>query len=199
MTQDIELKFDDDKDESSQKLSVESNVDQNIPKSISSDIEHEKVSKEDLSRENPIEQKNIPISTDTIPSESSVEVSDETAYKTGVLAIGLPILLLLIIMGVATYKPSQVKKTDKLEIKNEEVIVETDEADHVSNNKQPDTSVTNEQGSGFADGELYIVKPGETLYEIGLELDMDWKLLAEINGIEPPYDLKSGQELELPK
>lgn len=47
-------------------------------------------------------------------------------------------------------------------------------------------------------GETYIVKDGDTLYMIGLELKQDWQKIAELNGITPPYDLKVGQVLKLP-
>ncbi|MFH1749301.1 MAG: LysM domain-containing protein [bacterium] len=202
MAQDIELKFDDDKDESSQKLSVESDTNQDIAKSVNPDIKNDQqikvgISETEVKKDTPTQKNSI--SPEINSQNSTVEISDDTAYKTGVLAIGVPVLLFMIIMGVSTHKPREKKESNKSEIKNEEVIVETDEADYTPNNKQLDSSITNEQGSGFADGELYTVKPGETLYEIGLELDLDWKVIAEINGIEPPYDLRSGQELELPK
>ena len=202
MTQDIELKFDDDKDEHTQKLSVESGANQNVSKLINSDNKHDQQTKTDtveleVEKDTPTQKTSIPPEINKL--KSTVEISDETAYKVGVLAVGVPILLILIIMGITAHKPNQQKESIKSEIKNEEVIVETDEADYTTSNNKDDASTTNEQGSGFADGELYIVKPSETLYGIGLELDMDWKEIAEINAIEPPYDLKSGQELELPQ
>lgn len=190
MTQDIELKFDDDKDESAQKLSVENDTNQDASRPVDSSIKNDQQVNAEQKPQTPPE-----INT----QNNTVEISDEKAYKTGVLAIGIPILFIMVITGISTYKPNQQKESTESKIKNEEVIVETNEADYTSEEKQTSNSVTSEQGSGFNDGELYTVKPGETLYSIGLALDLDWKEIAEINGIEPPYDLKSGQELELPK
>jgi len=190
MAQDIELKFDDDKDEPTQKLSVESDTNQDVSRSVNPGIENNQQIK--------IKQKPL-TPPEKNAQNSTVEISDEKAYKTGVLVIGIPILLVLIIIGISTHKPSQQKESTKSKTKNEEVVIETNKADYTSEEEQTNNSITSEQGSGFNDGELYTVKPGETLYSIGLALNLDWKEIAEINGIEPPYDLKSGEELELPE
>lgn len=44
----------------------------------------------------------------------------------------------------------------------------------------------------------YTVKTGDTLYSIANALELNWKDLAALNEIEPPYDLTVGQELNLP-
>lgn len=45
----------------------------------------------------------------------------------------------------------------------------------------------------------YTIKSGDTLAGIGADLGIDWKDLAELNEIEPPYSLSVGQELKLPE
>jgi len=47
-------------------------------------------------------------------------------------------------------------------------------------------------------GDTYTVEGGDTLYGIGLKLDLDYKEIAELNSIDPPYSLSVGQELKLP-
>lgn len=44
----------------------------------------------------------------------------------------------------------------------------------------------------------YIVKKGDTLSGIGAKLKIDWKKIADINGIKQPYKLTIGQTLKLP-
>jgi uncharacterized membrane protein len=44
----------------------------------------------------------------------------------------------------------------------------------------------------------YIVKEGDTLSSIAGALNLDWKKLAELNNIQPPYSLSNGQEIKLP-
>lgn len=44
----------------------------------------------------------------------------------------------------------------------------------------------------------HTVKKGDTLYAIALEYGYDYKELAEINGITPPYIIRIGQTLKLP-
>jgi lipoprotein NlpD len=43
----------------------------------------------------------------------------------------------------------------------------------------------------------YTVKKGDTLYSIGLEHGFDYKDIAQLNQIEPPYIIKIGQPLKL--
>lgn len=47
--------------------------------------------------------------------------------------------------------------------------------------------------------ESYIVKKGDTLYGIGLEYGFDYKEIAQANNIQPPYVIRVGQQLKLPK
>ncbi|OGB75419.1 hypothetical protein A2810_01185 [candidate division Kazan bacterium RIFCSPHIGHO2_01_FULL_49_10] len=47
-------------------------------------------------------------------------------------------------------------------------------------------------------GETYTVKDGDTLYAVGQQLGQDWKEIARLNDLEPPYSLNVGQELKLP-
>ena len=63
-----------------------------------------------------------------------------------------------------------------------------------------------ESDSSFAETEIgesdnkdiYIVKGNDTLFSIGIRLDRDYKEIAKLNNIEPPYNLSVGQELKLP-
>lgn len=44
----------------------------------------------------------------------------------------------------------------------------------------------------------YTVKPGDNLFRIGLQYDINWTQIAEANGIVNPNQLKVGQELKIP-
>lgn len=48
-------------------------------------------------------------------------------------------------------------------------------------------------------GNVYIVEKGDCLYSIGRELAVDWKDIAELNGLHAPYTIYVGQELKLPE
>lgn len=43
----------------------------------------------------------------------------------------------------------------------------------------------------------HVVKPGETLYSIAFRYDTDYKTLARLNHINPPYSLRIGQVINL--
>lgn len=46
--------------------------------------------------------------------------------------------------------------------------------------------------------ETYTVGKGETLYPIGLKLNLDWTYIAEANNLVEPYTIKAGQILVIP-
>ncbi|WP_043527518.1 peptidoglycan DD-metalloendopeptidase family protein [Litchfieldella xinjiangensis] len=56
-----------------------------------------------------------------------------------------------------------------------------------------DLSVSRERGAASS----YTVEPGDTLYGIAWRHDMDFRELARLNAIGPPYRLQPGQELRL--
>jgi len=47
--------------------------------------------------------------------------------------------------------------------------------------------------------DAYTVKKGDTLYSVGLEFGYDYKEIAQHNNIQPPYVIRVGQQLKLPK
>jgi peptidoglycan endopeptidase LytE len=47
-------------------------------------------------------------------------------------------------------------------------------------------------------GETYVVQRGDHLAAIARSLELDWRLLAEVNGLQPPYLLYPGNVLQLP-
>jgi len=44
----------------------------------------------------------------------------------------------------------------------------------------------------------YIVRRGEYLTQLGVRFNLDWLVLAKINGLSPPYTLHTGQALHIP-
>lgn len=57
---------------------------------------------------------------------------------------------------------------------------------------------SNEDKLGKVNSDVYIVKSGETLFDIANKLNIDPMRLAQINGIEYPYSVHVGQKLRLP-
>ena len=60
-----------------------------------------------------------------------------------------------------------------------------------------DSSVTSDTEES-ENKDTYIVEGGDTLFYIGIKLDKDYKEIAKLNNIDPPYSLSVGQELILP-
>lgn len=64
--------------------------------------------------------------------------------------------------------------------------------------KKPSAPVVKPYGSADWRPSSYVVKKGDTLYKIGLEFGYDYKEVAAVNNLTPPYAIKIGQTLALP-
>jgi lipoprotein NlpD len=51
-------------------------------------------------------------------------------------------------------------------------------------------------GPQLAAGPDYVVEPGDTLYAVAFRLGMDYRTLASLNDIDPPYVIRVGQALK---
>lgn len=69
----------------------------------------------------------------------------------------------------------------------------TDISEDISEN-EPITSTAPKKTKA----EIYEVQKGDTLQSIAVRYKQDWNIVAEANGIAPPYALKIGQKLKLP-
>ncbi len=71
------------------------------------------------------------------------------------------------------------------------------EADQPQEANQQEETAQQSEPSDQA-GITHEVESGDTLYSIGLEYDVDWKRIAEVNDLEQDTVLKPGQELLIP-
>ena len=44
----------------------------------------------------------------------------------------------------------------------------------------------------------YTVKPGDDVYKLATRYSVNWKVIAGVNKIKPPYTLKAGDKLRVP-
>ena len=58
------------------------------------------------------------------------------------------------------------------------------------------TGVGREYGEQLRAGVDYVVQPGDTLYAVAFRLGMDYRALAEMNHIDPPYVIHIAQVLK---
>ena len=56
--------------------------------------------------------------------------------------------------------------------------------------------VGDDYGAQLKVGADYVVQSGDTLYAVAFRLGMDYRTLADINGIDPPYVIKVSQVLK---
>lgn len=67
-------------------------------------------------------------------------------------------------------------------------------------NSQP-KEILGEQDPPTVEGielETYVVKKGDTLFNVSQKYEISWQSLAEINNLDEPYLLKIGQKLIIP-
>ena len=60
------------------------------------------------------------------------------------------------------------------------------------------TNGSKAESSDAGNAAVYTVAKGDTLSQIGTELCVNWKDIAEINGIKDPYTITVGQVLKIP-
>jgi lipoprotein NlpD len=60
----------------------------------------------------------------------------------------------------------------------------------------PERAAAADVGQMLQRGPNYIVQPGDTLYAVAFRLGMDYRTLAEINDIDPPYVIRVSQSLK---
>lgn len=45
----------------------------------------------------------------------------------------------------------------------------------------------------------YTIKTGDTVFSIGQNFNVDWSVIATLNDLKPPFALKPGQTLKIPR
>ena len=79
-----------------------------------------------------------------------------------------------------------------IENKSVPAAVETPEVRQAT---APERAMEADAGQMLQRGPNYIVQPGDTLYAVAFRLGMDYRTLAEINNIDPPYVIRVSQSL----
>ncbi len=106
--------------------------------------------------------------------------------------------------AVLTLNAPQVAAEQPAEGEGEEEAAEPAEGEEEAA-KQPaegedeEEAAEEDEGAGVeAPAVEYTVRPGDTLYSIGLRFGVDWQVIAGANGLSTPYRLTVGQVLTIP-
>lgn len=131
-----------------------------------------------------------------MPDQEEVKRKERKALWIG---IGTILAVLFLVIGILTLifggkeKPKQAKKEVK-PIKKETVapVKQPEPA------PKPEEKVAEETQEPERDAETYEVQPGDTLFAIGLNFNIDWHRIAEVNQLEQDAVLKPGDKLIIP-
>ena len=167
MKENFELKFDDD---STEKVSIDETQPDN--------------------RQIPTK---APLDTIRKPDPKTVEISEESAFKTGVGVIS--VILGIIVTSSVLYfifrspnqETAQKSKTNISQTKTENVFEEKAKKEAVEEKEKLSTNT-----------EEYKVKSGDTLYGIAIQYDISSEDIIKLNDLKPPYTLRTNQTLLIP-
>lgn len=131
-------------------------------------------------------------------SEENQKKSEKKAFWVGLAAIAG--LILIIILTIFFIKGCSGDSQTVKEVKKEEAP-ETTPA--IATPAATAGSIAGERSSATptpaVKGKAYTVESGDTLYEIGQKFKVDWKKIAEANGIDNAAALKVGKEIIIPE
>ena len=106
---------------------------------------------------------------------------------TGWARLTMAVALISLLGGCADNPPAVIEN------KSVPAAVETPEVRQAT---APERAVEADAGQMLQRGPNYIVQPGDTLYAVAFRLGMDYRTLAEINNIDPPYVIRVSQSLK---
>lgn len=136
--------------------------------------------------EEPLPEEQIPVGE---------EISEEKAFWVGLSVVIFGIVLVLVaIVGRVIWSHRQLTQ---LPSENQVLGTQTPPVNNqpLNINQQNTASAEKEIVSG---GIEYTVQSGDTLATIGEKYGVEWKKIAQINKIEEPYTVKTGQKLIIP-
>jgi len=106
---------------------------------------------------------------------------------TGWARLTMAVALTSVLGGCADNPPAVIEN------KSVPAAIETPEVRQAT---APERAVAADVGQMLQRGPNYIVQPGDTLYAVAFRLGMDYRTLAEINNIDPPYVIRVSQSLK---
>ena len=129
--------------------------------------------------------------------EEDPKEEEKKAFKVG-LATLAAVFMVVLVVAIFFIKGCNKEETTKQEAQEnttqEEVVEEIAPAPAPDENGE----VAGEETQEAQSEKTYTIKPGDTLYEIALEFDLDWEEIAKINGIDNQASLKVGDEIIIP-
>ncbi len=122
------------------------------------------------------------------------------------IGIGTIVASLCIVIGIGSLVFSSAKTSQENgETPNNDSVTEdrqsqSEQEDEPSSDSEPEQKeedLATEEPQSPA-GQTYEIKPGDTLFEIGLEFNVDWRDILEANDLEEGAVLIPGNELIIP-
>jgi len=118
---------------------------------------------------------------------------ERLAKIVGASTLSIILAIVFLILGIV-FRPKAQAQTSQIEPVSQESSQSQEQVAGASQEQsQPQATLETK-----AQGETYTVEAGDTLYALGLKFKIDWKKIAEANGITDQTALQVGQELIIP-
>ena len=132
--------------------------------------------------------------------DDKMKSKERKAFWIGLGSVLAVIFLLIGFLSLAFSTDGSKSADDQPQVQKESSQKEKPEteADQPQEASQQEETASQQSESSDEAGITHEVESGDTLYSIGLEYDVDWKRIAEVNDLEQDTVLKPGQELLIP-
>lgn len=122
--------------------------------------------------------------------EIRAQIAPEARRDRRFISIGVVFLILAMVMGLNLFrKSSPAPSYNKIELAEVQSLSQLPEKEVLG----AATQETNEEFTS------YVVKNGDTLFNISQKYAIRWDLIAELNNLSEPYVLHAGQTLKIPQ
>jgi len=144
------------------------------------------------------------------PPPRNEEIDDDRAFVVGLWIIsGIVILIVLaIVLRATVFAPKKSSQTEVApEVLGEQSTAQTNtQVQAQAPSQLPSDSTTSSTSDSQVQAlknktpgsSVYTVQSGDTISGIGKKMGVSWRGIAELNGIQAPYSLRSGQKLVIP-
>lgn len=123
------------------------------------------------------------------------------------IGLGTTVAIIFILIGFLSLlfsnralesQPVQSQDQSKQETSQEDNSKAEDQKDSQQTNQAEEEAPLDETQESDTGGVTHEVESGDTLFSIGLQYDVDWQRIAEVNDLDQDAVLQPGQELIIP-
>jgi len=150
-------------------------------------------------------------SSDSSPSDN---IDEDRAYVVGIWVVVIFVAIIIVLFVLFAIGRSQERelasspsKNENEQVAGEKEKIQTETKTEIKEEAPKDVKDLERplsedeilaKAKEIPGSQLHIVAVSESLYTIGEKYNLDWREIAEVNNLSPPYNLRVGQKLIIP-